>query len=244
MCRIFAVRSNQPIAVESAFDGLRELAAEHKDGWGIARFEPGVEPHIEMRVDTAENCPRFIERGREYVQSLAVHIRLASVGTVHERNNHPFSAGKWVFMHNGTLKRFKTDEALRSRFDAEIDPSLRAFRGETDSERCFALFRTYLGGGNSDAEVRTALTRVFRFAEAQCDDATEGKRSAMNFLVTDGTRFFCTRRDRTLFATTSADVASIASEKLKLAGAEWREVPNDHLVTIDEQLKLSIEAIA
>lgn len=243
MCRIFAVRSLEPIAVESAFDGLRELAAEHKDGWGIARFEPGHPPVVEMRVDTAENCPRFLERGREWVQSLAVHIRLASVGTVHERNNHPFSAGKWVFMHNGTLKGFKKSPELRERFDAEIDPALRVFRGETDSERCFALFRTYLGSGNSDAEVRAALTRLFRFAEAQCDDASEGKRSAMNFLVTDGTRFFCTRRDRTLFATAATNVASIASEKLKLNGADWREVPDDHLVTIDEQLKLTVAPI-
>lgn len=243
MCRIFAVRSTKPIAVESAFDGLRELAAEHKDGWGIARFEPGHPPSIEMRVDTAEKCPRFIERGREYVQSLAVHIRLASVGTVHERNNHPFSAGKWVFMHNGTLKRFKDSPELRARFDHEIDPALRHFRGETDSERCFALFRTYLGAGDSDAEVRAALTRVFRFAERTCD-VGEGKRSAMNFLVTDGKRFFCTRRDRTLFATAGAEVASIASEKLKLEGADWREVPNDHLVTIDDHLRLTVEPIA
>jgi hypothetical protein len=84
---------------------------------------------------------------------------------------------------------------------------------------------------------------VFRFAERLCDDASEGKRSAMNFLVTDGARFFCTRRDRTLYATASDSLAAIASEKLKLAGAEWREVPGDHLVTIDESLKLTIAPI-
>lgn len=240
MCRIFAVRSSQPISVKPAFDGLRGLAAEHKDGWGVAIFQPDAAT-VEKRVDSAERCSRFDELGQQAVQSLAVHIRLASVGTVHQRNNHPFQAKPWVFMHNGTLKNF---EKVRGAFEAEIAPEYRHFTGETDSERCFGLFRTFLGARTGFDDVVDALTRTFRAAERLCDDDGPGKRSAMNFLVTDGTRFFCTRRDRTLFAASSPTLAAIASEALPLAGANWEEVPQDSMVTIDESLQLRVRPLA
>jgi predicted glutamine amidotransferase len=92
--------------------------------------------------------------------------------------------------------------------------------------------------------IATALTRMFRTAEAICDDASEGKRSAMNFLVTDGTRFFCTRRDRSLFVTASPTLAAIASTELPIDAAQWREVPQDTLVTIDEELVLKLATLS
>lgn len=242
MCRIFAVRSKRPLSVHSAFDGLRKLAAEHKDGWGVASFFPNVPPKVEWRVETAEHCPRFLEIGQQDAHAMAVHIRLASVGTVRERNNHPFVAGPWVFMHNGTLKEFTS---VRAKFEDEIAPRFREeFRGETDSERCFALFRTYLGDRTGSPDVIDALVRTFRTAERICDSVdSPKKRSAMNFLVTDGTRFFCTRRDRSLYAATNEAFAAIASERLALHDAPWSEVPNDHLVTIDESLSLQVQPI-
>jgi predicted glutamine amidotransferase len=241
MCRIFAVRSAQPLSVKPAFDGLRKLAAEHKDGWGVAIFQPDG-PVLETQVESAERSDRFHSLGAQHVQSMAVHIRLASVGTVHQRNNHPFLAKPWVFMHNGTLKHF---ESHRARFEEAIAPKYRAeLKGETDSERCFALFRTQLGERTGFEDVADALMRTFRTAEAICDDATEGKRSAMNFLVTDGTRFFCTRRDRTLFMASTPTFAAIASTELPLAGAEWQEVPQDSLVTIDETMQLKVRPIS
>lgn len=234
MCRIFAVRAATPISVRPAFDGLQKLAAEHKDGWGVAAF-PETGKWIETGTLSAENCSRFDALGDLTTQAMLVHIRLASVGTVHERNTHPFSAGPWVFMHNGTLKHF---ERARARFEAEIAPAFRAeLRGETDSERCFALFRTYLGDRTGTDDVIAALCRVFRTAERICDDDQPGKRSAMNFLVSDGVRVFATRRDRSLFTLSRPDLAAIASAEL-LPDETWREVPDDTIVTIDEKLNV------
>lgn len=239
MCRIFAVRAATPISVRPAFDGLRKLAAEHKDGWGVAAF-PESGRWIETGVLSAERCSRFDALGDLTTRAMLVHIRLASVGTVHERNTHPFAAGPWVFMHNGTLKNF---DKARTRFEAEIAPALRKeLRGETDSERCFALFRTYLEDRTGSDDVVTALSRVFRTAEQICDVGPEGKRSAMNFLVSDGVRVFATRRDRSLFTLSRPDLAAIASAEL-LPDQSWREVPDDTLVTIDEGLELSARPI-
>ena len=239
MCRIFAVRAATPISVRPAFDGLRKLAVEHKDGWGVATF-PTTGKWIETGTLSAESCSRFDKLGDLTTQAMLVHIRLASVGTVHERNTHPFSAGPWVFMHNGTLKNF---DRARARFEAEIAPAFRAeLRGETDSERCFALFRTYLEDRTGTEDVITALSRVFRTAEGICDDHHEGKRSAMNFLVSDGIRVFATRRDRSLFTLARPDLAAIASAEL-LPGEDWREVDNDMLVTIDEGLHVNTRPV-
>jgi predicted glutamine amidotransferase len=236
MCRIFAVRASSPVSVRPAFDGLRKLAQEHKDGWGVAAFPRGEQRWLETSTVSAEKCPRFDALGELTTQAMLVHIRLASVGTVSEHNTHPFAAGPWVFMHNGTLKNFAQQ---RARFDAEIAPALRGtIRGETDSERCFALFRTYLGDRTGTEAVIDALTRVFRTAERLCDDDAPGKRSAMNFLVSDGVRVFATRRDRTLFTLSTPELAAIASEEL-LPGQAWRAVPGDHLVLIDEALQVT-----
>lgn len=240
MCRIFAVRSNSPVSVAPAFARLRDLAAEHKDGWGVARFD-GPTPVIDRGTISAQHCPDFLRRGSDHTQSLLVHIRLASVGTVRRENTHPFTADGWVFMHNGTLKHFAK---ARPRFDEEIEPRFRAhLEGDTDSERCFALFRTYVGAGRSLEDMARALARVFQSAERICDDATEGKRSAMNFLVSDGRQLAVTRRDRTLFVGEHEGAVYVASEAV-MPGVPWREVPDDALVTIDASLRLQVGRVS
>jgi len=78
-----------------------------------------------------------------------------------------------------------------------------------------------------------------------------GKRSAMNFLVTDGDLLAATRRDRTLFFAAEATEAvplrerpasgtrlfalEVASEELQ--GPDlWHEVPQDGVIGIDRDL--------
>lgn len=238
MCRMFAVRSDVPIRVDRAFEGLQRLAVEHKDGWGIARFD-GHTPHIETSVAPAHESTRFDSLTQETsTTSLLAHIRLASVGTVHENNTHPFYANGWAFMHNGTLRQF---EAAKARLEAEIAPSWRrALRGETDSERCFALFLTYLGTAACNADLSTvarALVRVMNVASAVCDDPNDEKRSAMNFIVSDGKRLVATRRGRTLYTAQGNQTRFIASEHL-WGDEAWQGVPEDGVITIDESLQL------
>jgi glutamine amidotransferase len=236
MCRIFAVRSPEPISVAPAFSRLRELAAEHKDGWGIARFD-GPAPVIDRGTISAQHCPTFLSKAGVHTRALLVHIRLASVGTVKPENTHPFTADGWVFMHNGTLKHFAK---ARSRFEAELAPNFRAqLQGDTDSECCFALFRTYVGKDRSLEGMARALARVFDSAARLCDDETEGARSAMNFLVSDGVRIAATRRDRTLFVGRRGKALFVASEQV-MPDVQWEEVPEDALVTIDEHLCLTV----
>lgn len=240
---MFAVRSNVPVRVERAFDGLQRLATEHRHGWGVARLD-GQVPWVETSVTSAERCPRFELIGEETsTTALLAHIRLASVGAVRESNNHPFFASGWAFMHNGTLRRF---EEVRHRIEAEIAPFWRArLKGDTDSERCFALFLTYLEGrGSVDlGDVTRALVRVIRFVEGVCDEGASGEnRSAMNFIVSDGRRLVATRRGRTLFTAHRPQTCFLASEHL-WEGEAWECVPEDGVVTIEADLKSSCSAL-
>jgi predicted glutamine amidotransferase len=140
-------------------------------------------------------------------------------------------------MHNGTLRRFHD---AKPAFDNRLDPTLkRELRGETDSERCFALFLTLLGTKRDLPSVTQALTQVMRFAESTCDAgrAEHEKRSAMNFLVSDGRRLVATRRDRTLYRASRGQAHFIASEPMDL-DLPWETVPQDGVVTVDENFEL------
>jgi predicted glutamine amidotransferase len=238
MCRLFAVRADRPVRVRRAFEALKQQALEHKDGWGIARFDSDP-PHLEVNVTPAHQCARFNQLGEELAtQSLITHLRLASVGSVTERNAHPFYARGWAFMHNGTVARFKEH---RARIERHIAPHhLAQVRGETDSETCFALFRTVLDGIADPGldDVTRALARVMTTVAGVTDAGDAEKPSAMNFLVTDGRRLVATRRGRTLFLSSEPGARFIASERLWDDGA-WREIAEDGIVGIDERLEVT-----
>ncbi len=237
MCRLFAVLANAPVRVDRAFAALKRQAVEHKDGWGVAIFDHGLPPKLEVSTLSASACTRFSELGAGVsTKSLLAHIRLASVGGVREENSHPFSANGLAFMHNGTLHEF---EKHRAEFEALLAPHLRSkLRGETDSERCFALLMTLLGEARAPSldTLARALAKVVSTSAAMCDREDDPKKSAMNFLVTDGNRLVATRRGRTLFHARTDDAHYVASEVLWPEN-DWLEVPEDTALIIDSTLE-------
>lgn len=241
MCRLFAVLAHEPVRVDRAFAALKKQAVEHKDGWGVAVFHAGGEaPKFEVSITPASTCTRFSQLGDDLsTRSLLVHLRLASVGGVREENAHPFHAKGFAFMHNGTLVNFAK---RRGEFESHIGAEyLSALRGETDSERCFALFLTLLGDDRSLEGMAQALAKVMRIATQVCDPGAEGetpekKTSAMNFLVTDGQQMVATRRGRSLFHTAAAGAHYVSSEAL-WAENEWVEVPESAALLIDSSLE-------
>lgn len=238
------MRSDVPVRVDRAFEGLQRLAEEHRHGWGVAHFD-GRQPWLETSVVSAQACPRFERLGEEVATtSLLAHIRLASVGEVDERNNHPFLGEGWAFMHNGTLRRF---DRHRAELEREIAPAWRGrLRGHTDSERCFALFLTYLDGAVApDLDQATrALARVMEVAAAVCDRGPgDAPPSALNFIASDGRRLIATRRGRTLFRASRPGTRFVASEHL-WEGEAWEEIPEDGVLAIDADLSMRPSRVA
>jgi glutamine amidotransferase len=262
MCRLFGFRSSAHERVHDALvlerNSLRQQSLEHPDGWGIASWMEGPLPDVARGLGAAHLDPEF-ERVSSAVRARTVlaHLRLASVGSVKLDNAHPFLFGRWAFAHNGTLHDFgRQRAAIEALIDLRFAPLMR---GETDSERCFALFLTLLSS-RANLEDSPALEDVL-WALASTVDAVsritdveigDGKRSAMNFLVTDGDLLAAIRRDRTLFFAAESEesvpiaarpatgsvvyAVEIASEELQ--GADlWHEVPQDGLVAVDRDLR-------
>ena len=182
MCRLYGVYAGKPVRIHRAFAALRAQSHEHKDGWGVARFD-GAQLETELGLDPAHRSQRFQELGAVQTRSMLAHIRLASVGGVCQSNAHPFVGEGWAFTHNGTLQRWAE---RRDKLEGLLTPARRAaIVGQTDSERCFQLFLQFLEGP-SVRHVAHSLARVMG-AVKQIFDEAQTKQSATNFLVSNGT---------------------------------------------------------
>jgi predicted glutamine amidotransferase len=240
MCRIFAVRSRDPWPVAPAFENLRRLSVQHKDGWGVVQFDDDCLKHHKdiCAAHASEHFHALTKSLRS--RNLLAHIREASVGGAHPDNTHPFCNGRWVFCHNGTVRGFDEN---RAPLDALIAEKWKAcIKGQTDSERCFYLFLTNLEEGATSLDaVAMALTKTMRQV-ANLYPGTPDKPTTLNLLVTDGCITAVTRHGKTLFHVERDGLRMIASEPL-VDGEPWREIPEDHLLTIDERLEATIRPI-
>lgn len=228
MCRLFGIQSDQPTRQHRAFAALRSQSHEHKDGWGVARFD-GPQIEIAVGLEPAHRSDRFQELGGLHTRALLAHIRLASVGGLCQTNAHPFVGEGWAFTHNGTIRRFAE---RRDTFEALLPERRRAaIRGQTDSERCFQLF-LHLLEGPTLPEVARALAKVMHTVD-EIFDRDQEQKSSTNFLVSNGTVMAASRRGRTLFTAETEGARMIASEPL-WHDHSWNEVPEGHVVGVDQ----------
>jgi predicted glutamine amidotransferase len=238
MCRLFAVLASKPVKVNAAFRALAAQSKEHKDGWGVVHFDDAA-PQVERGLEPAGLSPRFEALGASLEsRALLAHIRLASVGPVTLQNNHPFISQGWAFMHNGTVKNWAPH---REEVEALLPPPLRSeLKGETESERCFALFLSLLPQSPLPPascplpHAARALAQAVRTVIARCDRDAEIK-AALNFLACDGKRLVATRHGRTLWLYQGEGVRVVASEKLWPEG-NWEELKDGDLIAIDGDL--------
>jgi len=259
MCRLFGSRTRAPSAVShELFHGanaLRVQSKEHPDGWGLGWYEDGA-PRV-VRSLTPAHGDRDFETLSHFVsaQTVLAHVRKASVGRVAQENTHPFQRGRWLFAHNGTLPLW---EACRPRIESLIDPSLReSLHGETDSERCFLVFLTRLrkrcpidaADANSAAAALGETVALVRECVGPADPP-----ASTTFLATDGRLMIACRKGRTLFISSPAPDGDGRLEYVAFASEDpgepppggtraWRQLPEDALVAVDEELRLKLTSL-
>lgn len=237
-------------------NALRVQSKDHPDGWGLGWYENGA-PRVVRSLTPAHGDQDF-EKLSHFVsaQTVVAHVRKASIGKVAPENTHPFQRGPWLFAHNGTLPAW---EQSRGRLEELIHPSLRAgLHGETDSERCFLLFLTRLRRHCpvDAADVRSAAAALAEtvMLVRECVEPADPPAST-TFLVTDGRLLLACRRGRTLFISSPAPDASGRCDYVAVASEDpgepppggnraWRLLPENALVAVDEELRLTVTSLS
>jgi predicted glutamine amidotransferase len=140
VCRLFGLHAGD-VPVLATFwlldapDSLAAQSHRNPDGAGIGVFGPDGDVRVEKSPLAAWQDEQFARDARDWHgTTFLAHVRYASTGGHTVANTHPFLQDGRLFAHNGVVQGL---ELLDKRL-AEIDVS-DLVKGETDSERVFAL---------------------------------------------------------------------------------------------------------
>jgi predicted glutamine amidotransferase len=162
MCRLFAMSAGRERAratfwLLQAPDSLSVQSRREPDGTGLGWFDEQGRPHVRRQALAAYEDRRFAQEAQEVEsRTFVAHVRFASTGALDVRNTHPFEQRGRLLAHNGVIEDLpKLDERLGSAGRALV-------KGETDSERLFALITQEIDARQGDvgAGVEAACTWV------------------------------------------------------------------------------------
>lgn len=254
MCRLFGIIADSPVSIKNPIlEGIKpfiELSHKHHDGWGIGYLDGyplGVQSIRVVKSDHPafldDHFPLLVKRIMS--ELVIIHLRDAEYGRVDIKNTQPFLAQGWMFAHNGSIRNYK-------KIERELN-GLK-FDGQTDSERYFYL----------------VLERIKKAGEpllGMCSAINWLNRNhfkgAKNFLMSDGKRLYAYREGRGLFYmarelpvlpighpkdTIDPNGSNVTSKTVKmviiasetLTDEDWHEVPENHLLLIDENLQITV----
>jgi glutamine amidotransferase len=140
MCRLFGLNTGtEPISATfwllNAPDSLAAQSRRNPDGAGIGCYRQDGQIVLDKQPLPAYADLEFATASRElHGVTFVAHVRYASSGGHTVANTHPFEQDGRLFAHNGVVGGL---DALDRRL-AELDAH-DLLRGQTDSERVFAL---------------------------------------------------------------------------------------------------------
>jgi glutamine amidotransferase len=151
MCRLFGL-SAAPDWVHATFwlvdapDSLARQSRAEPDGVGLGAFAQDGTPIVYKRPIAAYEDDGFAREARALSsETFIAHIRYATTGAVTPPNTHPFEQDGRLLAHNGVVQGL---DLLDEKIAAELGTSAGDLvRGETDSERIFALITAYARQG-------------------------------------------------------------------------------------------------
>jgi predicted glutamine amidotransferase len=138
MCRLFAMSGGaKPLSAEfwllHASDSLDVQSHRNPDGTGLGTFAADGHAIVHKAPISAFRDADFArEARRESSRTFLAHIRFATTGALTLANTHPFEQDRRLFAHNGEF-------AGLPQLEDELGDDLALVKGETDSERLFAL---------------------------------------------------------------------------------------------------------
>jgi glutamine amidotransferase len=231
-----------------------QLGAEttNGDGFGIGWYGVGDTPGVFHSTEPAWN-DRNLRDLTAHIEAPIVfaHIRASSGSPVQQTNCHPFTHGRWLWMHNGLIRDFRT---VKRDLVLAVDPALYAsIEGSTDSEVFFFLALTF----GLEEDPPAAVERAVGLIEEVGRKHGVEHPIQMTVATTDGTRVWAFRyssegQSRSLFYSTdvstlkgqypdnpvlhglSDETRIVVSEPLGDLRGAWNEVPESSYGLIRE----------
>jgi glutamine amidotransferase len=240
------------------------------DGFGLGWYVPDIstDPCLFTSVTPAwanHNLRRIASKTES--PCIFAHVRAASGEfEVNELNCHPFQFGQYLWMHNGIIGDFHD---IKRTLRRELkDVYYHAVHGTTDSEHAFALFLSHLPDTNKqlpgEVLADTLAKTISRISNLSLQSSAT-TRSVLNFAVTDGrsvvaTRFAINNEPASLYLCSEEAYecedgacqivsgakkrfAIIASEPITKLRKQWMEIPEQHLVLLNENLDVVIRKL-
>jgi predicted glutamine amidotransferase len=125
-------------------DSLSAQSHREPDGTGLGWFDDDGAPHISKQAHAAYSDRRFAREARVLSSTtFLAHVRFASTGALEVRNTHPFEQHGRLFAHNGVIEDLPA-------LDAHLGDDRRLVKGDTDSERLFALITREIDARDGD----------------------------------------------------------------------------------------------
>jgi len=243
-----------------AKDGTLGLNA---DGFGLGWYNheidniPGVFKSIQPAWSDL-NLQNIVAKVRS--TCFIGHVRSATMGDVNIFNSHPFAYNKFLFAHNGTIHEF--DRIKRQLLSILSDEMFSIIRGQTDSEYLFALlmenfYRKKVTPSLHDISeiIETSIQQLIIMQ----NKLTKGAFSKINSVLTDGKKLIATRyvSDRihpslSLYYAIKKTVEDdsehmesiiVSSEPLTDCKNKWIEIPENHMLLVDETLNFNLKPI-
>jgi glutamine amidotransferase len=209
--------------------------AVNGDGFGVAWYKDGELPGQYRDVLPAWSDGNLTSLCRMISSSLFLaHVRASTSGETARVNCHPFTLGKWSFMHNGNVA---TINKIRRTAEATLPDNLYfAKKGTTDSELIFLL----LLSNGLDIDPINAVRKTLQLCNENLNNVSGPNRFVCVF--SNGEDIYAFRhssdgKSPSLYVCETLDNhgISLSSEPLDDDGYNWQSVPDNSFVTVSQK---------
>jgi predicted glutamine amidotransferase len=155
MCRLFGMSAGAEPAKATfwlldAPDSLAVQSHREPDGTGVGWFDGDGRAHVRKQAKAAYGDATFAAEAHELTsKTFVAHIRFASTGALELSNTHPFEQDGRLFAHNGVIEDLGA-------LEAHLGDAMSLVKGDTDSERFFALITREIAANGGDVEAGIA----------------------------------------------------------------------------------------
>ena len=256
MCR-FLVYHGEPVLLEDlicasdhslihqSLHAMECKTGTNGDGFGLGWYGERPTPGIFRDLRPAwsdENLRSLCAQVRSPL--FFAHVRAATGTATSRANCHPFSHGRWLFMHNGQIGDYPR---IKRQLEAALPDALYDVRqGTTDSEALFLLTLARIEAGMTPED---ALADVLALVKGSMRAA--GITAPLRFTATlsDGrttwaVRTACDDRSPSLYMLTRPNAVIFASEPLEMRREGWQSLPQQSIAIVQHGKDVAISPFA